>query len=361
MTGRGHPGRIPPKTAVPPRNQHNGLHARRTSSRPARRRRDRRRGYAYWDTQQSCALPAGLASANGRIEVERVDIATKLAGRVAEIHVREGDAVKAGDIVARMDVTELQAQLLAAKAAVRRAVEGIGKAEAEVSIREAEQQLSEVELRRVVELERRAAVSTAEVDRRRAQNEVAKAQILGARAAVRDAKAAREAAEAQVAQIEATIADMTLKTPSPAGWNTGSPGRARCWGGRAGRHRPGPDRRLHDDLPAHRPGRAGGARLGSPHRARRGAQLRCAGHGVVHRGGGAVHPKAVETSDEREKLMYRVKLAIDPKLLETYRDYVRAGLTGNAYVRIDRAAEWPAELAPKLPPTPEGAETADVR
>jgi HlyD family secretion protein len=70
-------------------------------------------GYAYWSRQQSLALPAGLASANGRVEVERVDIATKLAGRVAEIRVREGDAGKAGDIVARMDVTELQAQLLA--------------------------------------------------------------------------------------------------------------------------------------------------------------------------------------------------------------------------------------------------------
>ncbi len=71
-------------------------------------------------------------------------------------------------------------------------------------------------------------------------------------------------------------------------------------------------------------------------------------------------PKAVETSNEREKLMYRVKLAIDPKLLETYRDYVRAGLTGNAYVRTERAAEWPANLTPKLPPAP-GAETPTAR
>jgi HlyD family secretion protein len=60
-------------------------------------------------------------------------------------------------------------------------------------------------------------------------------------------------------------------------------------------------------------------------------------------------PKAVETASEREKLMYRVKLAIDPALLETYRQYVRAGLTGNAYVKTLRAAAWPARLAPKLP------------
>ena len=62
--------------------------------------------------------------------------------------------------------------------------------------------------------------------------------------------------------------------------------------------------------------------------------------------------------------MYRVKLAIDPKLLETYRDYVRAGLTGNAYVKTDRVAEWPADLTPRLPPVPAAetaAESPDVR
>lgn len=319
-------------------------------------------GYAYWDTQQSRTLPAGLASANGRIEVERVDIATKLAGRVAEIRVREGDAVQAGDTVARMDVTELQAQLLAAKAAVRRAVESIGKAEAEVAIREAEQQLSEVELRRVVELERRAAVSTAEVDRRRAQNEVAKAQILGARAAVRDAGAAREAAEAQVAQIEATVADMTLKTPvtGRVEYRLARAGEVLGAGGRVVTVLDLTDVFMTIFLPT---GQAGRVAHGSEAR----IVLDAAPSYVIPATVSFIAaeaqftPKAVETSDEREKLMYRVKLAIDPKLLETYRDYVRAGLTGNAYVRIDRAAEWPAELAPKLPPAPEPAETADVR
>jgi HlyD family secretion protein len=47
--------------------------------------------------------------------------------------------------------------------------------------------------------------------------------------------------------------------------------------------------------------------------------------------------------------MYRVKLAIDPKLLETYRDYVKAGLTGNGYVRVQPEAVWPDRLKPRLP------------
>ena len=60
-------------------------------------------------------------------------------------------------------------------------------------------------------------------------------------------------------------------------------------------------------------------------------------------------PKFVETTSERDKLMYRVKLAIDPKLLETYRDYVKAGLTGNGYVRVQPEAAWPDRLKPRLP------------
>ena len=49
-------------------------------------------------------------------------------------------------------------------------------------------------------------------------------------------------------------------------------------------------------------------------------------------------PKYVETADEREKLMYRIKLHLDPRLLETYRGYVKAGMTGNACVKIRNGA-----------------------
>ena len=60
-------------------------------------------------------------------------------------------------------------------------------------------------------------------------------------------------------------------------------------------------------------------------------------------------PKVVETANEREKMMYRVKLKIDPALLSKYRDYVKPGLTGDAYVKISRSAQWPPTLAPRLP------------
>ena len=170
-------------------------------------------GLWYWREQTAARLPAGLARANGRIEVERVDIASKLPGRVAEIRIKEGDIVTKDMVVARLDTAEVLAQLAAAKAAVERAGASIRRAEADIAIREAEHNLAELEMRRAIELERRSAATTAEVDRRKAQHLVAEAQILGARAALDDGKAAKAVAKAQVAQIEAILADMTLRTP----------------------------------------------------------------------------------------------------------------------------------------------------
>lgn len=44
---------------------------------------------------------------NGRLEAPTVDLAAKVTGRVKEIAVREGDRVRAGDVVMRLDVGEV--------------------------------------------------------------------------------------------------------------------------------------------------------------------------------------------------------------------------------------------------------------
>lgn len=52
-------------------------------------------------------------------------------------------------------------------------------------------------------------------------------------------------------------------------------------------------------------------------------------------------PKTVETEVEREKLMFRVRARIAPELLEKYLDYIKTGLPGVAWVRLDPALPWP--------------------
>ena len=65
----------------------------------------------------------GVLHLNGRLEAPLVDLGPKVAGRVVEVRVREGDRVKAGDVLARLDLGETAV-------AVDRDREGLKAAEA---------------------------------------------------------------------------------------------------------------------------------------------------------------------------------------------------------------------------------------
>lgn len=308
-------------------------------------------GYLLWRERQQAALPPGIVAANGRIEVERVEIATKYPGRIAMITVDEGDAVEKGQVIATIDPAERLAELAAAKAAVRQADAGIGRAQAEVEIRAAELDLAEVELKRAVELERGRNMPAAEVDRRRAQRDIARATLGAARAAVGDAEAARQVAAARVAQIEAVIADLTLSAPVAGRieYRLVQPGEIVAAGGRVATILDLTDAVMTIFVPTYEAGRLA---LGADAR----IVLDAGPEYVVPAKVSFVAaeaqftPKTVETTDERAKLMYRVSLRVDPALLRVNKPYVKAGLTGMGYVKLDRDAAWPAALAEPILP-----------
>jgi HlyD family secretion protein len=307
-------------------------------------------GYAVWNQQQANRLPDGFATANGRMEVERVDIASKYAGRVAEISVKEGDFVEKGAIIARLDTAELLAQLAAAQASVQRATAGISRGEAEIAIREAEHNLSEIEMRRAVELEKRAAGTSAEAERRKAQHLIAEAHILAARAALEDARSAKAVAKAQLQQTEAVLADSTLRSPvsGRVEYKLVQTGEIVAAGGRLATMLDLNEVYMTIFLPTSHAGRV---RLGSEARIVLDAISKYVIPATVSFVAAEAQftPKTVETANEREKLMYRVKLTVDSKLLDVYRDYIKAGLTGNAYVKVVPSTPWPSHLAPRLP------------
>jgi len=60
-------------------------------------------------------------------------------------------------------------------------------------------------------------------------------------------------------------------------------------------------------------------------------------------------PKSVETKDEREKLMFRVKLNLAPDVLRRFISRVKTGLRGMGIVRTNSATGWPDDLQVKLP------------
>lgn len=79
-------------------------------------------GYYLYSTGQ-LTLPSGIAGAatdtvSGFIEGDETTIAAEVGGRIQELTVGEGDQVKAGQVIARLDRTLLDAQIAQAQAAV---------------------------------------------------------------------------------------------------------------------------------------------------------------------------------------------------------------------------------------------------
>ena len=63
-----------------------------------------------WWLLRPAGVPEGFAVSNGRIEATEVDIASKIAGRIDTILVKEGQFVREGEVLAKMDTRVLQEQ-----------------------------------------------------------------------------------------------------------------------------------------------------------------------------------------------------------------------------------------------------------
>src|SRR3982750_3924839 len=76
-----------------------------------------------WKVLSAPGLPDGIAAGNGRLEANELFIAAKFPGRIKEVLVNEGDTVTPGQVVARLDTEELEANLRQAEAQIAEARE----------------------------------------------------------------------------------------------------------------------------------------------------------------------------------------------------------------------------------------------
>lgn len=125
-------------------------------------------GLAIYGWQEYSADGAidGIASGNGRVEAVEIDIAAKAPGRVAELFVREGDFVTAGQPMARIDVEVLRAQHRAAEAQLQQALSSVATARNQFAQRQSEKATAE------------AVVAQRKVEVGSAQRQVARSQTL---------------------------------------------------------------------------------------------------------------------------------------------------------------------------------------
>jgi HlyD family secretion protein len=152
-------------------------------------------GGVYW-WRNSNSEPSDRIQLSGNIEMTEVDVAFKTAGRLVERTVTEGDRVRKGQVVARLDREQLLNQREAAAAAVETAKAQLTQAQtaaryqreatsADVEVRNADLDASQAKLRelktgaRPEEIrEARAAVSAADAELERARNDWQRAQRL---------------------------------------------------------------------------------------------------------------------------------------------------------------------------------------
>ncbi|MEW5938958.1 MAG: efflux RND transporter periplasmic adaptor subunit [Chloroflexota bacterium] len=85
---------------------------------------------AYFIYSQSAETQNGALTASGFIEATQVDLAPELAGKVTEVLVAEGDSVRAGDPLLRLDPSLLTAQRAVASAQVDSAKAALASANA---------------------------------------------------------------------------------------------------------------------------------------------------------------------------------------------------------------------------------------
>jgi HlyD family secretion protein len=307
-------------------------------------------GAWYWWQQQLNALPPYIASANGRLEAEQVEIATKYAGRIAVVLAKEGDMVDVGQVVARMDTVELEAQMRAAQAQVVKVEHEKTAAEAQIAQRDAERIFAKQELDRTTILNAQGHASNELLDQRRSQFRSAEAGYNTAVASLDAAKATILSAQAEVARLQSQITDATLIAPKRGRiqYKLAQLGEVLPSGGRVFTLLDLSDVYLTIFLPAHD---AGPLAIGDEARVTLdpipGYVLPAKVTFVATEA--QFTPKTVETAEEREKLMFRVKLTVDPELRGRYENQVKTGLRGIGYVRTDQKAAWPDKLTVKLP------------
>jgi HlyD family secretion protein len=151
-----------------------------------------------------------IVTATGTLEAtNQVDVSSELSGIIKSIHVDYNSKVKAGQILAKLDTSKLEAQVTQSKATLESAKAKVLQAQA--TVKETRSKLAQ--LKRVKELSNGKMPSQTEIDAAEAALERALADVASAKAAVSQWQATLEANETDLAKaaIRSPINGIVLK------------------------------------------------------------------------------------------------------------------------------------------------------
>jgi HlyD family secretion protein len=302
-------------------------------------------GAIYWLKYSQPSLPRGIVSGNGRIEADEIDISTKFAGRIAQMFVDEGDVVKAGQVVARMDTSDLEASLKKAESQVQGAQRALDEVRANVAQQQSQLTLAHQEFDRTQTLVQRGFATKQLLDQRQQQVDGATAALNAANFRAAQTERVLDAVTHDVELYKVNIADNTLRAPRDGRiqYRIANVGEVLPAGGKVLTMLDLSYVYMDIYLPT---AEVGKAKIGDDARIVLDARpdLAIPAKVTFIADQAQFTPKAVETKSEREKLMFRIRVRIDPERLRAHADKVKSGVPGVAYVKLDPQVPWPESL-----------------
>jgi HlyD family secretion protein len=301
---------------------------------------------------RGATLPDGILKSNGRLDATQVDISSKYPGNLSEVTVEEGSDVAKGQLIAVITSPEYEAELRAAKAEVQKANEAVAAAEAEIATRQSALQFAKAELERGEELIKTGTITKVDYDQRKRNYDAAVAAVQNFTAQRDQALDQIANSEAEVDRVQSIIDDLTIRSP------------------RLGRvlhklHYAGevvsagaPIVTIFDLTDMYMTIYFAAANVS---KLRVGEEARIVLDTVPDyvipatisfvAADAEFTPQWVEIPNEQTKLMFRVKLQINPQLLKEFTSRMKTGVLGLGFVRTDSSVQWPENLQVKLPET----------
>lgn len=299
--------------------------------------------YSFMNKQSN--LPEGFASGNGRIETTQVDISSKLSGRLINIDSQEGDLVEKNQVLARLDIKELNTKLQEAIAYKQQAIENKNYALAIVEEKQSELSLAKKNYDRANSLYKTKSIPLAEFQKNETLLQTAQAALSASKSQVISAQSTINATIAQIETIKVNIEDSKLYSPVKGRvlYKIAENGEIVANGGKVLVVLDLMNTYMTIFLPT---SQAGLVDIGSEARIVLDAipNIAIPAHVTFVSPLAQFTPKEIETQAEREKLMFRIKVKIDSNVLEKYFDRIKTGLPGVAYIKLDKNVSWPDYL-----------------
>jgi HlyD family secretion protein len=160
------------------------------------------------------------AGANGRlvlygnVDIRQVQLAFNDSERITELLVKEGDRVRAGQLVATLDARRFEAAVANSEANVAAQRQAVLKAEADMDVAQANLVNAGLTFERTRDLREKKVVAPQDLDNARAAFDVAKATLAAAKQDIAAAKATLKANEAELELVKRDLVNAKLYAPS---------------------------------------------------------------------------------------------------------------------------------------------------